>query len=204
MESFDSFIERLGSSSSAPGGGAASAMVSIVSASLSSMVASLTIGKKKYLEYEDEMKGILQSSEELKNELRQLMKDDEDAFNALMAAYKMPKESEEDKKLRKEKLNESVRGAIRVPWQIAGKSKEILNLSLKLSKHGNKSAITDAACAAIFAYSAIKGVLYNVKINLAGLDDKNFVEDEKIKMKLFLEDAEAVYDKVIENVDKAI
>ena len=204
MESFDNFIERLGSSSPAPGGGAASAMVSIVSASLASMVASLTVGKKKYMEYEEEMKGILQSSEDLKNDLRQLMKDDEDAFNEIMAAYKMPKESDEEKKLRKEKLTGAAKGAIKVPWQIAGKSRDILTLSLKLSEHGNRNAITDAACAAIFAFGAIKGVLYNVRVNLTSLEDKDYVESEKMKMKFFLEDAEAVYNKVIENVDRAI
>lgn len=204
MESYDSFIERLASPSPAPGGGAASAMVSIVSASLTSMVASLTIGKKNYLEYDEEMKKIIEKSSSLREELRALMKEDEDAFNNIVSAWKLPKGTDDEKKTRKESIDAATKEAIRVPWKIAGKSMEILDLSLQAAEHGNKNTITDAACAAIFAHGAIKGVLYNVKINLKSVTDEKMRDSEELKMKFFLEDADSIYDKTIKKVDEVI
>ncbi len=204
MESYDSFLERLASSSPAPGGGAASAMVTIVASSLNQMVASLTVSKKKYAEYESEMTTILEKSKSVDKELRKLMKDDEDAFNEIIAALKMPKESEEEAKARKVKLKEATRGAIRVPWKIASSSRDVLELALKLAHHGNRNAVTDAACAALFAHSAIEGVLYNVKINLTSLKDEDFVREEKTKIQLFMKDCNAMKDEVLRIVDSTI
>lgn len=204
MESFDSFIDRLASSSPAPGGGAASAMVSVVSASLASMVAALTVGKKNYIEYEERMKMIIEKTSALREELRELMKEDEEAFNNIVSAWKLPKGTEQEKELRKERIDDATKEAIRVPWKIAAKAREVLDLSLELAEHGNKNAITDAACAAIFSHGSIEGVLYNVKINLKSVSDEKMRDSEELKLKLFLEDADSVYKKVLEKVDEVI
>lgn len=204
MESYDSFIERLASSSAAPGGGAASAMVTIVASSLNQMVASLTVNKKKYAEYEERMNSIIEKSREIDTDLRALMKEDEDAFNEIMKALKLPKETDDEKRERKEKLISATKGAIRVPWKIASASRDVLELAKELAMHGNRNAITDAGCAALFAHSAIEGVLYNVRINLNSLSDESLVQDEKTKIRLFMDDCNRLKSDILNLVDKEL
>ncbi len=204
LESYDSFIERLASSSPAPGGGAASAMVSIVASSLNQMVASLTQGKKKYAEHEAEMAGIVEKSRNVESDLRSLMKEDEDAFNKIIEAMRMPKESDEEKEARRNAMQKAMRGAAKTPWKIAASAREVLELSKKLAEHGNKNAITDAACSALFAHAAIHGALYNVRINLLSIRDEEFVKEERTKLSLFLEDCDRIKSQVIRLVDTEI
>jgi formiminotetrahydrofolate cyclodeaminase len=196
METLDSFMERLSSPSPAPGGGAASALVAITAASLVSMVASLTKGKKSYASYRDEMEKIEKSSVSVKEELRELMEKDEEAFNLIVKAWGMDKSTEESAKLRKKVIEKASREAIIVPWKIARASYTIMEMAEKITRHGIKSAITDSACAGIFAESAIKGVLYNVAINLKSIDNLEYREMEEIKMKLFLQNTSEILKKI--------
>jgi formiminotetrahydrofolate cyclodeaminase len=196
METLDSFMERLSSPSPAPGGGAASALVAITAASLVSMVASLTKGKKSYASYRDEMEKIEKSSVSVKEELRELMEKDEEAFNLIVKAWGMDKSTEESAKLRKKVIEKASREAIIVPWKIAKASYTIMEMAEKITRHGIKSAITDSACAGIFAESAIKGVLYNVAINLKSIDNLEYREMEEIKMKLFLQNTSEILKKI--------
>ena len=196
METLDSFMERLSSPSPAPGGGAASALVAIPAASLVSMVASLTKGKKSYASYRDEMEKIEKSSVSVKEELRELMEKDEEAFNLIVKAWGMDKSTEESAKLRKKEIEKASREAIIVPWKIARASYTIMEMAEKITRHGIKSAITDSACAGIFAESAIKGVLYNVAINLKSIDNLEYREMEEIKMKLFLQNTSEILKKI--------
>ncbi len=193
METLDSFMDRLASPSPAPGGGAASSMVALVGASLTSMVSGLTIGKKGYEESQKVVTEVAKRSGELIKELRVLMKEDEEAFNLIVNAWKMPKTSDEEKRVRKKELENATRVAISVPWKIAGLSQEVLRLSAMLVKHGNRNAITDAGCSLEFSLAAIKGVLQNVKINLKSLSDQEKIESEKMKIKFFVEDSEEIY-----------
>lgn len=204
VESYDKFIERLASPSSAPGGGAASAMVSIVASSLNQMVASLTLNKKKYAEFQDEMNSVIEKSRKLDIDLRKLMKEDEDAFNEIISALRLPKDTDEEKESRKKSMIKATKGAIKVPWKIASASRDVLELSRVLAEHGNKNAVTDAGCSALFAYSAIEGVLYNVRINLNSLTDDEFVREEKTKINLFLKDCSELKAAILEMVDKKI
>ncbi len=202
LESYDSFIERLASPAPAPGGGAASAMVSILASSLNQMVASLTVGKKKYLQYEGEMKEVLEKSKKIERDLRNFMKEDEDAFNKIIEALKLPKDTEEEKAVRREKLQEATKGAIRTPWKIAASSREVLEIAREVAEHGNSNAITDAACAALFAHSAIEGALYNVKINLSSIKDDQYVSGERTKLSMFLKDSEKMKTEILKIVDR--
>jgi len=204
METLDSFMERLSSPSPAPGGGAASALVSITAASLVSMVASLTKGKKAYASYREEMEGIEKRSLAVKEELRELMAEDEEAFNLIVKAWGMDKSTEESARLRKVEIEKASKIAIMVPWKIARASYTIMEMAEAITRHGIKSAITDSACAGIFAQSAIKGVLYNVAINLKSVDDREYRETEEIKMKLFLQNASEILKKIDSTTAKII
>lgn len=195
MESFDEFLKRLASPSPAPGGGAASAAVSVIAASINSMVSGITMEKKSYARFREMMNEIKMRSDLAVNDLRVLMKEDEAAFNMIVAAWKMPKNTSDEIRARDVKMNEAIRHAVAVPWRIAQKSMEILRDSLLISKYGLKSAITDSMCSAEFSASAIRGVLQNVAINIKDADSE-FRESESIKMRLFLEDAEDIYRSV--------
>lgn len=197
----DSFIERLASPTPVPGGGAASASVAVIAASLNSMVSGITEGKKSYSRFREQMALIKQRSGENISELRKLMEDDESAFKLIVDTWKLPKENEDQQKRRNDALIEASKEAIAVPWKIAAISFQILRDALYLARHGLKSAITDSQCSAEFAIAAIRGVLQNVAINLQNMG-KDFRESEEIKMKLFLDDAQSTYAEVTDAVRK--
>ena len=200
METLDSFMERLASPSPAPGGGAASAAVSVVAASLVSMVAGLTIGKKGYEGAQETMKQVLEKSRKLTADLRSLMEEDEAAFNRLFAAWKMPKSTEEEKKRRREAMDIATRGAIQVPWKIAGAAGQVLRLAAAIAAQGNSSAITDAGSALEFSLASIRAALQNVEINLKSLSDHEYAESERMKVKVFTEDALEIYKNAMKDV----
>ena len=201
MESIDSFMERLASSSPAPGGGAASSMVALVGSSLNSMVAGLTKGKKGYEGSQEIVERIGKRSGELSAELRTLMKEDEEAFNLIVGAWKMPKSTDDEKKARSKALQDATRAAIAVPWKIASASQEILGMAAELVTYGNKNAVTDAGCSLEFSMAAIRGVFQNIKINLKSMKDEEKVESEQIKMKLFLEDCQETFDRAMKELE---
>lgn len=201
MESFDRFLERLAEPSSAPGGGAASAAVSIVASSLVSMVAGLTMGKKGHEGDESALKSLLNRSAELRDALKSLMDADEEAFNEVVRAWKLPKITEEEKRVRSMEISRASMGAIKTPWRIACLSQEVLRQAELLSRIGIKSAVTDAGCALEFSRSSIRGAIENIQINLKAINDPNVIESEKIKIRIFLDDTEDIYRKGIKTVE---
>ncbi len=201
MESFDRFLERLAEPSSAPGGGAASASVSIVASSLVSMVAGLTIGKKGHESDESVLKAMLKRSAELRDALRTLMDEDEEAFNGVVRAWKLPKATEEEKRNRANEISKASMGAIRTPWRIACLSQEVLRQAELLSRIGIKGAVTDAGCALEFTRGSIRGAIENIRINLKSINDRTVIESEMIKIRVFLEDSEGIYRKGMETVE---
>ncbi len=200
METLDNFMERLASPSPAPGGGAASAAVSVVAASLVSMVAGLTIGKKGYENSQETMKQVLEKSRKLTGELRSLMEEDEEAFNKLFAAWKMPKSTDDEKKRRREAMDTATRGAIQVPWKIAGTAAQILRLAATVAANGNSSAITDAGSALEFSLASIRAALQNVEINLKSLSNLEYADSERMKIRVFTDDAGEIYRNAMRDV----
>jgi len=201
MDSFDRFLERLAEPTSAPGGGAASASVSIVASALVSMVAGITVGKKGHEQDEEQLKGIIRRSAELRDELKMLMDEDEIAFNDVVRAWKLPKSTEEEKKKRSTAISVASMGAIRTPWKIASLSQEILRQAELLTRIGIKSAITDAGCAMEFTHASIRGAIENIRINLKSIKDQSILESENIKISVFLEDTEEVYRRGMKNFE---
>lgn len=173
------FIEDLGSNSSAPGGGAAAGIVGAVGVALTSMVYSLTVGKKVYEDLSEENKMKLDSNfkEAKKNydEMLDFMNKDEEAFNALMDCYKLPKETCEEKNLRSEKINECTLGAMMVPLELSKKALKFFENVQFAAKYGNKNLISDAAVSAIMLSACIDSSIVNVEINLRFLKDKDLV-----------------------------
>ncbi|MCL4452024.1 MAG: cyclodeaminase/cyclohydrolase family protein [Candidatus Thermoplasmatota archaeon] len=179
----ENFIERLSSKEPVPGGGAASALVAIVGGALDSMVSALTSGKKGYEQNQARIAQIAEEASRLKKELEDLMRDDEAAFNAISATWKLPKGTEEEKEKRSKMLQEALKHAIQPPWKIAEKALDIMDLSIELIKIGNRNAVTDSGCGLIFGFAAAEGALLNVAINIDAITDPKFAEEERTKVR---------------------
>ncbi len=172
------FLDELASNSPTPGGGSVAALAGALGAALISMVGNLTVGKKKYEDVEEDIKKIIGSSEKLRYELSQLIEEDVKVFNNFMATYKMPRETEDEKKMRTEKIQEALIEAARVPLRVAYKCMEILSLSKEVAEKGNVNLVSDAGVAALMAEAALESAILNVKINL------KMIKDEKVRTEL--------------------
>jgi len=174
----NNFLDELASNSPTPGGGSVAALAGALGAALVSMVGNLTIGKKKYEDVEEDIKKIISFSEKLRYELSQLIEEDVKAFNNFMATYKMPKETEDEKKIRTEKIQESLIKAAKIPLRVAYKCIDILSLSKEVAEKGNINVVSDAGVAVLMAEAALESAILNVKINL------RMIKDEKVKTEL--------------------
>jgi methenyltetrahydrofolate cyclohydrolase len=172
------FAEELASNSPAPGGGSAAALAASLGTSLGSMVFNLTVGKKAYNEYDEETKDSILKALEITNlneaEFLNLMEKDAEEFLELMAAFKLPKNTEEEKTVRKEKIEEGYIKALQVPLTVAEKSYEIYKYIELAANYGNKNAVSDAGVAALLLQTAIESAVLNVKINLSGINDETY------------------------------
>lgn len=198
------FVEELASDSPAPGGGSVAALVASLGAALTSMVASLTVGKKKYSENWEAMEAVRSKGDELHARLLKLMEADTEAFNAFMAAMKLPKATDEEKAIRSEAMQKATRGAIDVPFDTLRCCADVVDLAATAAEKGNPNAITDAGTAAVLARAAAVSAAYNVKINLMGLKDEVFVAQAKDEMKTLLADLETRGASVEKIVEEAI
>ena len=172
----NSFLSELASSSPAPGGGSVAALSGGLGAALSSMVCNLTIGKEKYADVQDEIKNTLKKSEQLRKDLTRLIDEDTDAFNDVMKAFKMPKETEEQKKKRSKAIQEGYKTAAQVPLETAKTCEKILDVAKVIAEKGNQNSITDSAVSALMAQVGVESAILNVKINLESIKDETFVK----------------------------
>ncbi|UCF12054.1 MAG: cyclodeaminase/cyclohydrolase family protein, partial [Thermoplasmatales archaeon] len=170
------FLSELASDSPAPGGGSVAALAGSLGTALSSMVCNLTIGKEKYADVQQEIKDTLKKSEQLGKELIKLIDEDTEAFNDVIKAFKMPKETDEQKEKRKQAIQKGYKTAAKVPLETAKTCEKILDIAMVVAKKGNKNSITDAAVSALMAQAGVKSAILNIKINLGSIKDDKFVE----------------------------
>ena len=175
------FADSVASKDPVPGGGSVAAVCGTLSAALSEMGAGLTLGKKKYAEFEDEMKEVKERALVLRNKLIDYIEKDSIAYNKVMDAYRLPKETEEEKALRNQVIEESSKLAATVPLEVAFTSYEILPLAEAAVARGNANAITDGLVAAMLARTAVLSAILNVRINLGTINDEEFVSEYKTK-----------------------
>ena len=168
-----SFIEQLAAPTPTPGGGSAGAYAGAMGAALVAMVAGVTIGKKKYAEVEAEMQAIRVVAENLRQELTQAVDDDSSAFEVLMASFKLPKETDEQKSARSAAIVQATLNAAHIPLHVAEDSVKVMELALKCAQHANVNAISDSMSAFAMARAALTAAGSNVRINLNTLEDKS-------------------------------
>ena len=168
-----SFLEELAAPTPAPGGGSAGAYAAAMGASLVSMVAGLSVGKKKYAAVEAEMQAIRVVSEKLRKDLTQAVDDDAAAFEAVMGALRLPKDTPEQVKARAAAVHNATINAAHVPLHAAEGALQVMELAEKCLKHGNQNALSDSYSAAALAQAALTAAGSNVRINLNSLEDKS-------------------------------
>jgi formiminotetrahydrofolate cyclodeaminase len=170
-----SFLDELASSSPAPGGGSVAALAGAVGAALTSMVCNLTIGKKKYADVEGEMKKIVKQSEELREQFTALIEKDAEAFNKVMEAFGLPKESDAQKALRSAAIEAATKEATMVPLEVMKHCIDAMALAQSVAAKGNRNSVSDAGVSALMLHAACESAALNVRINLNGLADSEFV-----------------------------
>ncbi|RLC53402.1 MAG: glutamate formimidoyltransferase [Candidatus Cloacimonadota bacterium] len=194
------FADELSTDSPAPGGGSVAALCSGMSGALSAMVSNLTFGKKGYEKVWKEAKELAEIGQDIKERSMYAIDKDTQAFYDMMDAARLPKKTDEEKKIRLDAIQESTKKAILVPMETLGIALEAVELSQKIARIGNENALSDAGVGAITANAAAKAAYLNVKINMAGIDDETFKFDILTKADTLLEKV----NNIALNVEKEI
>lgn len=189
------FLDELASSAATPGGGSAAAVMGAMGAALVSMVCNLTIGKKAYVEVEGDMKAILAEAEALRARIAGMVAEDVQAFDQLMAAYGLPKETDEDKAARSAAIQAGLKAATDAPLACARACAQAIELSLRVAEKGNRGVISDAGVGALAAQAALRSAALNVFINVPMIKDAEFAQSRKAEIEALLASATAQAEK---------
>lgn len=200
----EEFSRVLGSNSPAPGGGSVAALSGALGANLVSMVCSLSIGKKDYESFDNELAEALKLSQTLSEGLLKRVDLDTEAFNSVMAAFKMTKQTEEEKKSRTEAIQAGFKEAVQSPLGIARECLDVLRLANKLLGKSNTNALSDLGVASLQAYAGLEGAIMNVKINIPSIKDTNFVSETSLEVSALLEEGTRVGNNIYQYVSENI
>ena len=192
-----SYLDELSSSSPTPGGGNVAAMCGVLTTSLGIMVCNLTVGKKKYLDFESEAIRIKEKLSTLKNDFIDLANKDNEAFDLVMEAFKLPKENESQITFRNEKIQSATWEAAMVPAEVIRKCNEVLPLIKTIAERGNQNSLSDTGMAASLVSSSAEGAFLNVLINCSSLSNQ-------ITAREFLKSSEIIYNEVKEKSESII
>ena len=198
------FVDVLASKSAVPGGGGAAALVGSIGMALGSMVCNLTIGKKKYAEYEDSVKEILVKAEEIEKKLLSMIDEDAKNFLPLSKAYGLPNSTEEEKKIKEETMENALKLACEVPINIVRVCFDAIKLHEDLVDKGSRLAISDVGVGVQCLRAAILSGQLNVVININSIKDVEYVEKVRKEVNYLVEEGVKICDEVYAKVEKAL
>ena len=198
------FANETASESPAPGGGSIAAYLGTLGVSLGTMVANLSASKKGWEDRWKEFSDLAETGQQLKAELLHLVDEDTAAFNGIMSAFQLPKSTDEEKKARKQAIQDATKYAIEIPYKVMVKSFETMTLLKEMAVKGNPNSVSDAGVGALCALAAVLGAGLNVKINAAGYDDKDYVAKKLSEVAALEKEALAKEHEIIEIVNKVI
>ncbi|MBQ3108998.1 MAG: cyclodeaminase/cyclohydrolase family protein [Clostridia bacterium] len=196
----DEFASILASDAPAPGGGSAAALEGALGAALTAMVCSLTVGKKKYADYQELAEATQKKAGELKDRFIDVMDRDTEAFNIVSAAFGMPKETDEEKAARSAAIQEGLKACTRTPFEMMELAVEALELTDSVVGKSNASAMSDLGVSALSLGSALKGAWLNVLINIGSLKDAELAADYRAKGEALLARGSELSDKIYQAV----
>jgi methenyltetrahydrofolate cyclohydrolase len=198
--SLQGFISELASNSPAPGGGSAAALSGTIGTALVCMVAELTIGKEKYKEFETEMQDALNKGKQIKDRFFSFIEEDEQAFNKVMAGYKLPKNTDEEKQTRSNAIQSALKEAVNVPLEVIKNVRVAIELALLCASKGNTNSISDAGVAGLELHASALGALYNVLINLGSIKDEDFKSQVKAETEKLIKEI----NRFAESIEKTV
>jgi len=198
------FLTELKSDSPAPGGGSAAALAGAIGAALGIMVGNLTISTGKYANVHEQAKELTQQLEEKLTSLEGYVDEDTQAFTQVMLAYKLPKNTDEEKAVRSQTIQQAMQSASQLPMKVAVICMEVLEMSGRMLEIGNVNAASDAAVAGRMAHAAMWSAIYNVKINLGSIKDQKFVEDMSKQVNSIVACSEKIFIQLVQKADEKI
>lgn len=207
-KSIKDYVAHVASKDPTPGGGSVAALAGSLGAALTTMVGNLTIGRKIYDELSDEVKEVMDKNfKELYESIERLnaiVDEDTKAFDKVMEALKLPKETEEEKKIRSNAIQEGYKVALEVPLRCAEECYNVLKLQRVFADHGNVNAITDVGVGALLAVTGLEGAILNVKINLNSIKDVEFKNKIEEKINALMSEGMKLKDELMEIVYKRL
>ena len=198
------FVDLLASDAPAPGGGSAAALEGALGAALTAMVCGLTVGKKKYAEFEELAQSAQAKALDLKARFVDVMDRDTEAFNVVSAAFGMPKATDEEKAARSAAIQEGLKGCTKTPFEMMELAVETLELTASILGKSNDSAASDLGVSALSLRAAIQGAWLNVLINIGSLKNKELAEDYRAKGEALLAKALPLVDQIYDTVVKSL
>ncbi len=196
------YFNELSSNSPTPGGGNVAALCGALSSSLGMMVCNLTIGKKKYVDVESEMIRLKEKLENMQKNFIELGQKDNASFDKVMDAFKLPKETEQEKNIRSKAIEEATIGATSAPMEVIQSSKTLLPILEIIIDKGNKNSLSDAGVAAALVGTAAKGAYLNVLINCSSLSNQTIANELKKSADILIEEVIRTSDRLFEHVVK--
>ena len=198
------FVDLLASDAPAPGGGSAAALEGALGAALTAMVCGLTVGKKKYADYQELAEEAQKKATDLKARFVDVMDRDTEAFNVVSAAFGMPKATDEEKAARSAAIQKGLEGCTKTPFEMMELAVETLELTASILGKSNDSAASDLGVSALSLRAAIQGAWLNVLINIGSLKDTALAEDYRKKGEALLAKALPLADEIYDTVVKSM
>jgi len=199
-QSIGTFAELVAEGTPTPGGGSVSAYCGVLAASLGQMVCAITKSKPKYAAAEPRLREIASALENSAARLRELITDDAASFESVLIAYRMPKESEEQKSARAIEIQKALKHAIAVPMETAERSLAVLKLVAELADAGTPNALSDVAVGTQLARVAVTGASYNVGINLSSITDRKWADTTRENLDSIIDQSSAIAARVDEKM----
>jgi formiminotetrahydrofolate cyclodeaminase len=196
-EALQVYLDDAAGKKPAPGGGSVSACAGALGAALVAMVCNLTQGREKFADVETEMVALVGQAEEDRERLQQLLQDDTTAYNGVIDAYRMPKDTDEEKAARKAAVQAGLVIAADVPLEICRVAVDVCRLSKVAAELGNPQAITDAGIGAILGEAAVVGAALNVRINLGSIEDCDYTQAAAAEIDKIQAEAAALREEVL-------
>ena len=198
--SCDKFLDETFSKEPVPGGGGVAALVGGLGTALAGMVCNLTIGKKKYAEYENDLQEILKKAEFLKAKFSLLIDLDAENFYPLSQCYSLPRNTEEEKAIREEKIQEGLKKAVLAPIEMVKISYDAIKLMDELSEKGSKMVLSDVGCGVLCLKASLQAAWLNVLVNLKSIKDKEFTNEIEDELLTKVTEGEFLADKIYEEI----
>ena len=199
----DDFLTALASDQPAPGSGSAAALAGAMGCALVTMVAGLTVGRQRYAPVQQELIGLRDQAVALQHNLIDMLEVDAAAYNRVMVAYRLPKESPHQRDHRSAAIQDALRGAIDVPLDIAAACVDVVGLAGQVAAQGNRNAACDAACAALLADAGLQSAARNIRFNLQGLSDAHFCAVADLRVAQLLTAGQAALAEALAAADAA-